>query len=174
MQSPPADLALPPIATYAKACSRCHGPGGGMLPKPFAHHETEALWNINKEMMTGPAFLKPSHADVDAMTAYMRAIEQDVPLIVVTRRETLGGDRLRLSGEVSPGAELTCDNVEAQPTITESGAWSWQGKVGKGLCFRAQLGDAQATLKYPRQGWHAPGLEPANTHEHTGEPHTDD
>ena len=73
-----------PVETFADNCASCHGPNGSFYGEKFGSREDEELKKFVEEMMRGPAFLKPSEADIKAMTAYHRALSAGEPFICVT------------------------------------------------------------------------------------------
>lgn len=101
---PPAALVHGPIATYDAACARCHGPKGSFYGPDLGKGKTDTqLRQVIREMAEGPSQLPtlPS-VELDAQTAYHRALIKGEPFLAVTfRGET------RLEGEVTSGATVT-------------------------------------------------------------------
>lgn len=101
-----ADISLPPISTFEKACAHCHGRAGALFLRPF-HHRGDALKVIVEEMMIGPAQLSPSPSDIDAMVSYHQAIVLDKPYVIITNAQSfMAGATSTLRGQVSQGASV--------------------------------------------------------------------
>ncbi len=129
----PVNLTLPPVATFDRACARCHGPEGSFYGRGFASHPDE-LRQVIDEMMRGPAFLDPTESDVEAMTAYHRALAADEPFVAVTNAaDAVAGEPIEF--DASPDADVTVarDNGTATLTVARD--------------------DASVTIHFPRQLW---------------------
>ena len=81
------EVTLPPEATFAQHCARCHGPEGMFYARPF-NYQGDELRRIVREMMIDKAGLDPTDADVQAMLEYHLSMrekpddamdEQDTP-----------------------------------------------------------------------------------------------
>jgi len=128
------DLTLPPVSTYASACARCHGDGASNhLEQLRALHDDE-LRPFIEDMMWGPGFLEPTEHDIDAMTAYHRALIADEPFVVVTNGESAPGPKA-LAIETSPGATFEINSDDGTLTI------------------RATRGDQTTEISFPARLW---------------------
>ncbi|MFP4581521.1 MAG: c-type cytochrome [Candidatus Sumerlaeia bacterium] len=159
MQLPPQQyrpLKLSPVTTFEDACARCHGPQGSFYGEEFAKLEKEELRPTVKEMMEGPAFLKPTKAEVDAMTAYHRALEKKEPFICVTTKAEQEDGGLLLQGECNPGAEIfamAADSEQKQDIdLSKKGKWEYLLRAENAL-IRAERKKAASVLSVPEQQW---------------------
>lgn len=90
------------ISLYDKACVRCHGPGGSFYGDDLGKGKTDAqLRKMVWEMCVAQGGLTVSRREVDAMTAYHRAMIQKEPYVEVTSVSAT-----KWSGEATPGTTL--------------------------------------------------------------------
>jgi len=158
---PAPNLTLGPVSTFSQSCARCHGPRGSFYGDTFGELRGEALREIVEEMMAGPAGLRPTHAEVDAMAAYHRALLADQPFVVVTNAAAASaGQAGALRGEADPGAEVAVTAGEEVLEVKRDGvSWSaalpagWSGEAGPTLAITATRGDAQTRLAFPAEAW---------------------
>jgi hypothetical protein len=120
--TPPAPLAHGPIATYDAACARCHGPNGSFYGPTLGKSKTDAqLRQVIKEMAEGPSQLPPlPPIELDAQTAYHRALIKAEPFLAVTTRT-----KTTIEGEVTSGATVTLTaDGKPQTAKMEGSHWS--------------------------------------------------
>jgi len=120
------ELKLGPVSTFERTCARCHGPQGAFYGDEFAKLNDGELHNKIRQMMVGPSFLKPKSHEVDAMTAYHRALTSKEPFLCVTsyvpNEQT---NTASFFGETTPGSkiEFRSKNKEFSISPDEQGAW---------------------------------------------------
>ncbi len=119
-----ASLTYPPVSTFEESCARCHGPQGSFFGEGFGHGSEEELRQSVKDMMEGPSFLTPSEADVNAMTDYMQALDQQQPYLVVTAWDP---NTMTLQGEATPQASIIVEgHPDHQAQADANGTWVLQ------------------------------------------------
>jgi cytochrome c553 len=123
------EFKLGPVSTFERTCARCHGPRGAFYGDEFAKLNDQELKKIVKQMMVGPSFLKPKAHEVEAMTAYHRALTAKEPFICITsykiNEET---QTTTLSGEATQEAQIKIQSKDGVIELNsdEQGAWSSQ------------------------------------------------
>ncbi|MHC4265713.1 MAG: c-type cytochrome [Planctomycetota bacterium] len=121
------ELKLVPVSTFERTCARCHGPQGAFYGDEFAKLNDAELRKIVKQMMVGPSFLKPKSYEVDAMTAYHRALTAKEPFLCVTSYAPNEQTKTAmLAGEATPESTIEFHSRGEQKLISpdEQGAWS--------------------------------------------------
>ena len=149
-------LDLPPVATFERACSPCHGPRGSFFGGTFGMLTEADLRKMVDAMMKGPGFLKPTAGETEAMIAYHRALAAEEPFLCVTRYRPAGGQGPAiLAGEATPGAKVEHRTAgKAVPlSVEENGAWSVDDPDKPPFIFAARLGDKARTLRFPAEQW---------------------
>lgn len=123
--TPPSPLAHGPIATYDVACARCHGPNGSFYGPGLGKGKTDAqLRQVIQEMAEGPSQLPPLPTiELDAQTAYHRAIIKAEPFIAATSRTPS-----RIEGEVTSGAIVTV-TVGGKATAAKADGTHWSASL---------------------------------------------
>ncbi len=119
----PKTLELGPVTTFDNSCASCHGPQGKFYGTGFANLEHDKLKHTIEEMMKGPAFLKPSEGEIEAMTAYHYALSNNEPFICITRIDSVNK---KIFGETIPGVSLYLKNDNAankKIQVKQSGEW---------------------------------------------------
>lgn len=155
MPAGPVDLAAGPIATFAAHCTRCHGPHGSLYPPAFFKMNEAELAQLIDEMMRGPAQLTPAPADVAAMTAHHRALQQKRPFVIVTNAAAFAaGKEGELRGEVTPGATLTARAGERELSVVIDGHTFRIADVPRGeVVLIARMSDAESRVRFPAEQW---------------------
>ena len=143
--TPPPPLSHGPIATYDAACARCHGPNGSFYGPTLGKGKTDAqLRQVIQEMAEGPAQLPPLPIiELDAQTAYHRAIIKAEPFIAVTSRTPA-----RIEGEVTSGSTITV-TVGGKTTAAKTDGTHWSASLpakGPAPIITARIGKATTTL----------------------------
>ncbi len=150
------DLSLPPVSTFEASCANCHGPQGSFFGDEFAHLADAQLGTAVKDMMEGPAFLKPSDADLLAMVAYHRALAAKEPFICVTAFHPPAKEQPGwLKGQATPGAEVSVMGGEVASVVaSETGAWQLRG-IGSSLplILTARKSAKMTTLDLHQSQW---------------------
>lgn len=70
-----AELEADSADIFEAHCANCHGPEGSFFGAHLTQLDAAQLRAVVEEMMRGPGGLDPSPAQVDAMTAYLRAAQ---------------------------------------------------------------------------------------------------
>ncbi len=150
------DLSLPPVSTFEASCANCHGPQGSFFGDEFAHLPDAQLGTAVKDMMEGPAFLRPSDADLLAMVAYHRALAAKEPFICVTAFHPPAKEQPGwLEGQATPGAEVSMKGSEVASVVaSETGTWQLRG-IGSSLplILTARKGGKITTLDLHQSQW---------------------
>ncbi len=130
------NVTLPPVATFADKCARCHGPEGAFYGKEFSHLTPAKLTIKVDEMMRGPGFLKPTDADIAAMTAYHWSLRLKEPFVVV------------LNGASATASDPDSLKLEASPnTAVEVSV------MPGGVQVTATRGEQRSAIVFPEQQW---------------------
>jgi len=133
------EVQYPPVSTFESGCARCHGPQGSFYGASFGKLPDAKLKKFVKDMMKGPAGLKPTPSDIDAMTAYNQAIAAQKPFVFIADIDTLKTG-VQFSGECMPGNRLLMiagkDSLKIQ--VDQEGKWQSQVvKQSQRITFRA-------------------------------------
>jgi len=141
-----------PVESFEKNCARCHGPHGSFYGTGFGSREHEELKKIVEEMMRGPAFLKPSEADIEAMTAYHHALSSGEPFICITRYDS---SKQLLYGEAMLHNKLIGKKKDGETrTISVDSTGKWQTKTSNAsLLLKAENDSAVTTLNPGKNQW---------------------
>ena len=115
----------PPVSTFESSCARCHGPQGTFYGKTFGQLPDKELEKFIREMMNGPGGLNPSQADIDAMTAYNKALAQHRPFIFITSADTTTNS-INYSGESLPGTTISLTGKGETRHIKTGDNGKWQ------------------------------------------------
>ncbi|MEF8810070.1 MAG: cytochrome c [Bacteroidales bacterium] len=142
-----------PVQTFEKNCARCHGPHGSFYGSGFGSREYNDLRKIVGEMMRGPAFLKPSKADVEAMTAYHYALGSGEPFICITRYDSTNNI---LHGEVMFQDQLFVKQKQEDASkvkVAVDSTGRWQTELFPSLLLIAENDSAQTTINPREKQW---------------------
>ncbi|MES2463025.1 MAG: cytochrome c [Armatimonadota bacterium] len=146
---PPLPLARGPIATYDEACARCHGPNGSFYGPTLGKGKTDAqLRQVIQEMAEGPSQLPPlPAAELEAQTAYHRALIKAEPFLAVTVRTAA-----RLEGETTAGATvMVTAGTKTIGAKVEGSRWSAVlPEKGPAPIITARIGKTVTTLDTAR------------------------
>lgn len=155
----PVMLSLPPVSTFEASCANCHGPQGSFFGDEFGELPDAQLHDAVQDMMEGPAFLKPSDADLRAMVAYHRALAAKEPFLCVTTLHLSGEGRpTGLEGEAAPGATVSLAGAGVAPaTAGETGTWQLRGIPSSASLILVAEKDGKTTrLDLHRSQWSHP------------------
>lgn len=145
----PRVAAFAPLAYFNENCARCHGEYGATYDDDFGKDRSDAsLHEIINEMADGPGQAPLSPAELDAVTAWHRALRDKKPFVVIVKSEKTDAG-FQLSGEISPGAtlEINGENVEVDGS-------NWTFCVAPGaLKLRATRGEATTQLDANAAAW---------------------
>ncbi len=138
-----------PVESFEKNCARCHGPHGSFYGTGFGSREHKELKKIVEEMMRGPAFLQPSEADIEAMTAYHHALSSGEPFISITRYDSSRG---LLHGEAILQDNLVGKQKDGKTrTISVDSTDKWQIKTSNEYILLKAENDSTVTTLDPRK-----------------------
>ncbi|MBC8104725.1 MAG: cytochrome c, partial [Cytophagales bacterium] len=131
------------------ACARCHGPNGSFYGPDLGKGKTDAqLQKVIREMAEGPSQLPGlPPVELEAQTAYHRALIQSEPFLAVTRRTPT-----RIEGEVTSGAAVGV-SVGGKTTSAKVDGSQWSAPLeanGAAPLVTATLGKATTTLNTAR------------------------
>jgi len=154
-QASVADLVEGPLSVFDKTCSRCHGPQGSSFGSSFERLSDDQLRHSVEEMMRGPAQLQPTALQIDAMTAYQRALRDHRPFICVTNAAAFtSGSDAALHGEATPGASVTLTKgLTTVPASVDQQTWSIAAPPRPPFALRAEAGGANSKLDFPARLW---------------------
>lgn len=138
-----------PLAYFNANCARCHGEYGSFYDDNFAHDRDDAsLRAVIDEMAAGPGQAPLTPAELDAVTAWHRALRDKKPFVVIVKSEK-NGDNWQLSGEISPGATLQINGKDVE---VKSSQWTYCVAPGA-VKLRATKGDAVTELDANIAAW---------------------
>ncbi len=130
--APKAPAKLPPaprgpVAVYDIACLRCHGPEGVNYGPTFGKALTDkVLRQAVVDMKDGKGNIELTETEIDAQTAYHRAIILREPFVAVTV-----ATRERLAGECSEDAVVSV-TVDGKPVNVRRNGYRWDCSVKPG------------------------------------------
>lgn len=166
-RKPPADpppAPRGPVAVYDKACLRCHGPEGVNYGPTFGKALTDrALRQAVVDMKDGKGDIALTDDEIDAQTAYHRAIIRKEPFVAVT----LATDA-RLAGECTEEAVVSVI-VDGRSVAVRRNGFRWDAATpaGRRREVIARVGDTSTRLDPSKARWsHAdplPDPKPADT-----------
>jgi len=139
-----------PVAVYDKACLRCHGPEGVNYGPTFGKALTDrALRQAVLDMKDGKGDIALTDDEIDAQTAYHRAIIRREPFVVVT----LDLPR-RLAGECTEDAVVTV-TVDGKSVPVQRSGYRWDAAVpaGERREIAARVGKATTRLDPAKARW---------------------
>lgn len=147
---PPTGTARGPMAVYDQACVRCHGPEGSFYGPEFGKGLGDAaLRRAVADMADGKGDVRLSPAELEAQTAYHRAIIRHEPFVAITLRTPD-----RLAGEATEGASVSVW-VDGKPVMVRRDGFRWEASArGTRREVRAVRGDRQTRIDADRQ-WHS-------------------
>lgn len=149
------DLKAGPLAVYDNHCSRCHGKNGSLYGSSFYTLDQHDLEYEIYDMMTGPAQLKPSTAEVEAMNQYHYAIQHKIPFACINNAESFYKTASNtLSGETTPNTsiKLMKDHQEIPAEITKY-KWTVQNPPKPPFTVYVSNTDHTLTFDFPAQQW---------------------
>jgi hypothetical protein len=149
----PKPLARGPIALYDRACANCHGPNGSFYGPELGQGKTDAqLYKAVQDMADNQGQIELAPVEVEAITAYHRAIIKHEPFLAVTRRT-----KSELKGEVTKGSLVTVTVAGKPQKVTLVGTlWSAALEGGGAVVITARRKNAQVQLD-PDQAAHSQG-----------------
>ena len=157
----PQPLPRGPIAVYEQACARCHGPNGSFYGPDLGLGKTDAqLYKAVQAMADNQGQIELTPIELEAQTAYHRAIIKREPFLAITQRT-----KSMVRGEVTKGSTVTVTVAgKPQKVRVEGVVWSatleGEGPVmvtAKRKNAQTQLDPAKATHSHP-----SPRLERAH------------
>jgi len=123
----------PPVSTFRSSCARCHGPQGSSFGDSFGALPDKELVRFIGLMMRGPGGLNPNQADLDAMTAYNRALAKKRPFIFLTKVDSTSTG-INYLGEGLPGTIIFLNSKGESLQIKTGTNGKWQsGPVAPSL-----------------------------------------
>ncbi len=117
---PPAPAPRGPVAVYDIACLRCHGPEGINYGPTFGKTLADsALRQAVVDMKDGKGNIELTDVEIDAQTAYHRAIIRQEPFVAITLASPD-----RIAGECSEDAVLSV-LVDGKPVPVRRKGYRW-------------------------------------------------
>lgn len=147
-----------PIAVYEQACVRCHGPNGSFYGPELGRGKSDAqLKKAIQDMADNQGQIELTPDEVEAQTAYHRAIIKKEPFIAITQQT-----KTELKGETMAKASIRV-TVAGKPLSVTRKDFTWQVKLmGDGpILVVAKLGKAETRLD-PARAHHSHSSQ-ANT-----------
>ena len=136
-------LARGPISVYEQACARCHGPNGSFYGPDLGKGKTDSqLYKAVQDMADNQGQIELTPIEVEAQTAYHRAIIKREPYIAMT-----GRTKTLLRGEVTKGATVSV-TVLGKPQKVVVVGFTWSAALaGEGpILIVARRKNAEARL----------------------------
>lgn len=145
LAQPPAPKVLVrgPIALYEKACANCHGPNGSFYGPDLGKGKTDSqLYKAIQDMADNQGQIELSPVEVEAVTAYHRAIIKREPFLAVTERTAA-----TLCGEATKGSAVQV-TVAGKPQQVRVVGFQWSATLkGEGpILITAHRKNKSATL----------------------------
>jgi hypothetical protein len=142
---PPAPKVLSrgPVAVYEQACARCHGPNGSFYGPDLGKGKTDPqLYKAVQDMADNQGQIELSPVEVEAQTAYHRAIIKREPFLAIT-----GRTKTELRGEVTARSSVTV-TVAGSPQKVRTERFTWIATLtGTGpICVTAKLKNTETRL----------------------------
>jgi cytochrome c553 len=150
------EFKLGPVSTFERTCARCHGPQGAFYGDEFAKLNDEELHKIIRQMMVGPAFLKPKPHEVDAMAAYHRALATKEPFLCVTSyTKNEQANTAGLAGEAIPGSSIvfSSKNKDMSTSTNEEGTWSISDVPLTSFKLTVTSNEKSKEINIPKSQW---------------------
>lgn len=157
----PKPLLRGPIAVYEQACARCHGPNGSFYGSDLGLGKTDAqLYKAVQAMADNQGQIELTSTELEAQTAYHRAIIKREPFLAIT-----GRTKSTLCGEVTKGSTVAV-TVAGKPQKVRVEGFVWSATLeGEGpVLVTAKRKNAQTQLD-PAKAAHShppPRLERTN------------
>lgn len=139
----PKPLERGPIALYDRACANCHGPNGSFYGPELGQGKTDAqLYQAVQDMADNQGQIALTPAEVEAVTAYHRAIIKKEPFVAIT-----GRTRTELRGEVMKGSTVSVTVAGKAVPVSLSGT-TWRATLSRSgaLCVTVQRKGATTRL----------------------------
>lgn len=150
----PVNLQTGPLSQYDSGCARCHGEWGSQYEPGFHELGDERLRELVREMMLGPAQLQPSEAQVDAMTAYHRALQRHEPFVcIVNGADAAAGRAEAVRGEASPDSTLVARPSGAGQFTRDVAGFTLASPPQPPFTLLAGRGGQVTELRFPAQQW---------------------
>ena len=113
-----------PIAVYEEACARCHGPNGSFYGPDLGKGKTDSqLYKAVQDMADNQGQIELSPVEVEAQTAYHRAIIKREPFLAVTERT-----KATICGEATKGSVVTV-TVAGKPQQVRVTGFQWSATL---------------------------------------------
>lgn len=150
-----ANLRYGPVVTFERSCARCHGREGASYHETFYRLDRRRLVQAVIDMMHGQTHLKPTDADILAMTAYQQAIQEKVPFVVIDNAASVAGNRrIHVQGEVSPGSTVEVRKTSQVLAADVKGAkWTMANPPEPPFEVIARRDGRQAAFEFPARQW---------------------
>ena len=151
-----ADFTPSPLDEFHDHCANCHGYEGINYQKTFKDLKGKEFRNKIEDMMFGPAFLSPTKSDIDAMVAYNKAIQRNVPFAIVINAKTFSGgkdDTLRIEG--SSDSEIGVRESDAVTIKKDKTVWKIVPRSGttKKLTITITRKGVSSSFVFPEELW---------------------
>ncbi len=149
------DLEHGPLTVYDNHCSRCHGANGSLYGESFYKLSEEHMEYDVYDMMIGPAQLKPTTAEVEAMNQYHFALQHKMPFAGITNAESFLSNQTRtLQGEVTPNTEIRISkNDQSFPIEPNGQRWQISNPPQPPFTILIKRNDQTLTYPFPAQQW---------------------
>lgn len=144
-------LARGPITVYEESCARCHGPNGSFYGPDLGKGKTDAqLYKAVQDMADNQGQVELTAVELEAQTAYHRAIIKHEPFVAVTART-----KTELRGETTKGATVSV-TVAGKPQPVKRTGFTWTAMLeGAGpVLILARLKGAETRLD-PQKAAHS-------------------
>ena len=150
------DFERGPVKTYNKACKRCHGVEGANFAGEFNRQNRKKVRAIVEDMMIGPAYLKPTESEVEAMTSYMLSIQHTEPFAIITNAASFAnGNEALLKGEASPGSIVVIakDGIRFPTENTDKLTWQIESNKNTPFDVTIEKNGHHIMFTYPDRQW---------------------
>jgi len=145
-----------PVSSFKQFCSRCHGYEGRAYGKDFGDMDNEELKKIIREMMVGPAQLKPEEIEIEAMYSYNKSLRDNKPFaIVMNSKSFLKGEVNNLLISVSPETKLDIKDIKQIKIeeVNDMYKLYYNPEKIKKLEITVTKKNISSSFKYPEKLW---------------------
>ncbi len=154
-QVPIDDMQKGPIALFEDACARCHGPFGSFYGEEFAKLEDEHLEEVIFDMMIGPSQLDVTDTEIEAMTDYHRALNDERMFVSINNGKSLKQSEAKsIKGDKSPSSNvlLKKQGITYQP---KENLFTWELKKALSPPFEVivKKEKKQESFHFPHRQW---------------------
>ncbi len=156
------DLRPGPVVQFERSCARCHGVRGSLFDEGLTQMDLHGMRRAVVGMMTGPAQLRPSLGDINAMTAYILVVRDGEPFVVVDNAAAFaGGQQPSLRGEATPDTVVQIHKGgQVTPVEVRDLTWAVAKPPSPPFSVVGTRGGKQVGFAFPLRQWNEVGGKP--------------